>query len=114
MRNVNSFSVKPSEIISLEVNADRVHLKLASGHTCTWPNRGGLTVVGEKVLTGIQAHATDCETVEGVSIRGSDGGVWSGLTECRVCHAYNKAGTVCECQIKPDEARKFAESVKPD
>jgi hypothetical protein len=114
MRNVNSFSVKPSEIVSLEVNADRVHLKLASGHTCTWPNRGGLTVVGEKVLTGIQADKDDCETVDGVSIRGSDGGVWSGLTECRVCHAYNKAGTVCVCQEKRDETAKRLEGVKAE
>jgi hypothetical protein len=114
MRNVNSFSVKPSAIRELTIEADRVHVRLASGHYISWPNRSGLTVVGEKVLTGIQAHATDCESVEGVSIRGSDGGVWSGLTECRVCHAYNKAGTVCECQEKRDETAKRLEGVKAE
>jgi hypothetical protein len=114
MRNVNEFTIKPGSVVSFEVKLDRVRVKLASGHCMTWPNRSGITIFGGEVLTGIQADKDDCETVDGVSIRGSDGGVWSGLTECRVCHAYNKAGTVCECQEKRDETAKRLEGVKAE
>ena len=114
MRNVDEFSIKPGAIVSFEVKPDRVHVKLASGHCMTWPNRGGITVLGEKVLTGIQAHATDCETVEGVSIRGSDGGVWNGLTQCPLCQSYHKSNYPCECVAKADQRAKTLEGVKAE
>src|ERR1017187_6386546 len=114
MRNVNSFSVKPSAIKEFTVETDRVHVRLASGHYISWPNKSGLTVVGEKVLTGIQAHATDCFSVEGVTLRDNNGAAFTGLAECQVCHGYSKVGTICPCQEKSDETAKRLEGVKAE
>src|ERR1039458_5307528 len=114
MRSVDEFTIKPGAIVSFEVKPDRVHVKLVSGHCMTWPNRGGITVLGEKVLTGIQAHATDCFSVDGVTLRDNNGAAFPGLAECQVCHGYSKVGTICPCQEKADETRKTLEGVKAE
>ena len=112
MRNVDKFTILPSAIMEFTVEPDRVHVRLKSGHYISWPNKGGLTVVGEKVLTGIQAHATDCFSVDGVTLKDNNGAAFTGLAECQVCHGYSKVGTICPCQEKADETRKTLEGVK--
>ncbi len=112
--------IKPSAVKSLVIDERWVYLTLASGHRLRWSSRGGVTVVGERIIEGLQAHRDDIESAVGVNGRQfvamKDGSALpvAGFVECPHCHALNREGEDCRCQIKRDEIAKLEEAVKPE